>query len=609
MALAAENDRGENCAPTCAPTEAEQDHRATSSRKANIRPTGTTAAEFFRKASGIVHSGDKDSQGFLFRQYLAARGVRLSSSAGIILSVQAELLSEKPCWWGAAAFFCLLLSASFLVAWERVWRRLGRILSACLLLVLLSYVSVDCVLPGGLREQRKLAGVTESRTTTVRPVRSDQWIFGKVLFLRFPEPHAMRVSLKVINSGELKGKVMLDLPYLPWLTSSELEKGALLRLKAKITLLRRSGASAPDLFSYQGYLYRRGYSATGFLLDNESLEIVSSRQGKSICLRLVEVLTPDYPLSDAWSVICAVVLGHRDHPGELLWQLFRDTGLSHFLVISGFHVGFVFMVIFKALSFLLSRFKALLLLSIVEPLSLLGGAVAAAAYTEMSGGEIPAVRAAFVVLLTTCGRLLYRRQHPINSLLLAFVFVLLVWPAAGFEAGTQLTFSALLGLLAARSCFPEARKDREPEQEKSSPRFILWIRIKDYAQKSLVYSYFAWLFTLPVQLVWFSAFVPFSTFFNAIFTQVFCFLLVLMAGFSLVLYWLGVPGAQCLLTLSVRSGDAAIYALRAARDFTENLGCSTVELHEEPVYFLTACVGLGVLAITFILQREVLRSH
>lgn len=133
----------------------------------------------------------------------------------------------------------------------------------------------------------------------------------------------------------------------------------------------------------------------------------------------------------------ALLLAQRGGIEAGVRQQFAASGLTHLLSISGTHVGLVAGV--------------LLLLAGVLRLPGTMGAIGAAAgttgYVLFLGAPHAAARAALQILLLLAGRLLQRPSDPYTLLACAALVLLAADPLALIDAGFQLSFAGIFGLL------------------------------------------------------------------------------------------------------------------------------------------------------------------
>ncbi|MGH7552340.1 MAG: ComEC/Rec2 family competence protein, partial [Longimicrobiales bacterium] len=119
---------------------------------------------------------------------------------------------------------------------------------------------------------------------------------------------------------------------------------------------------------------------------------------------------------------------------------FSVSGLTHLLSISGTHVALV-------------AGALLLLAGVLRLPHALGNIVAAlgtVAYVLFLGAPHPAARAALQILLLLAARLAQRPSDPYTLLAFAGLVLIVVDPLAVLDAGFQLSFAGIFGLLALR---------------------------------------------------------------------------------------------------------------------------------------------------------------
>ena len=133
----------------------------------------------------------------------------------------------------------------------------------------------------------------------------------------------------------------------------------------------------------------------------------------------------------------ALLLGDRREIDGDTYAAFRKTGLVHFISLSGMHMGILFGMIWWA-----SKTAGLM-----KPARAVICAIAIGVFLLVVPPRAPTVRAA-IICWTFCASLLVRRHYnPVNTLSLAATILLLIRPTQLFEAGWQLSFTSVLGLL------------------------------------------------------------------------------------------------------------------------------------------------------------------
>lgn len=120
-----------------------------------------------------------------------------------------------------------------------------------------------------------------------------------------------------------------------------------------------------------------------------------------------------------------------------IWEAFRKTGTLHVLVVSGSHVGLIGLISLTGLAILRTPRAARALL--------LGGILVT--YCLLTGGHPPILRATLAGLLLCWGSFHGLEISPMNLLGAAGAAILAAQPRALADAGCQLSFAAVAGIL------------------------------------------------------------------------------------------------------------------------------------------------------------------
>ena len=142
----------------------------------------------------------------------------------------------------------------------------------------------------------------------------------------------------------------------------------------------------------------------------------------------------------------ALVLAQRDALDPAVRDAFAASGLAHLLSISGSHVGML-------AGMLLLAFRMLRLPLLAARIAVL---VAIGAYVLLLGAPEPAARAALQLGLMLAALLAQRPTDAWNAAAAAALFLLVLNPMAALEAGFQLSFAGVCGLIAYRRPLAEA---------------------------------------------------------------------------------------------------------------------------------------------------------
>jgi competence protein ComEC len=146
-------------------------------------------------------------------------------------------------------------------------------------------------------------------------------------------------------------------------------------------------------------------------------------------------------------LVRALALGDRGGLATETRDAWQRLGVSHLLAVSGLHLALTAVVVYRILSALLLRAGRPAWRADPRTAALLGAAGAAVGYALLAGFGVP-VRRALVVLLGLAASVAMRRPTRRGAPLLAAAIVILAFePAALFEVGAWLSFSASAALV------------------------------------------------------------------------------------------------------------------------------------------------------------------
>lgn len=137
------------------------------------------------------------------------------------------------------------------------------------------------------------------------------------------------------------------------------------------------------------------------------------------------------------SLLKAVLFGDKSGMEQTLQDDFRATGVSHLIVVSGFHVAIVMLAVLKTLELFMSRRPA----SIITIVILCG-------YGMMVGGKPSVIRAVLMASAYLIAQAWFNRSLlSVGLLALVGLTMTLIDPRALFSVSFQLSFTATLGII------------------------------------------------------------------------------------------------------------------------------------------------------------------
>jgi competence protein ComEC len=217
--------------------------------------------------------------------------------------------------------------------------------------------------------------------------------------------------------------------------------GDRIRLTAKLHLPRNF--HNPGAFDYEGYLNNLGISTLASV-KAEKIDVLPGRSGSLLGFwrsRVRHSILEHIHRQGLWSredaaIFAAMIVGDDSLLMRNVREEFQQTGVYHLLVVSGMNVALLAFTVFWLARRLRAPQWAASLLTVA--LSVF--------YAYIAGMGVPIMRAVLMLSLFLGARLLYRDRSGLNATGFAALVVLVISPAALFEAGFQLTFLALLAI-------------------------------------------------------------------------------------------------------------------------------------------------------------------
>ncbi|MEM9029987.1 MAG: ComEC/Rec2 family competence protein [Pseudomonadota bacterium] len=171
---------------------------------------------------------------------------------------------------------------------------------------------------------------------------------------------------------------------------------------------------------------------------------------------------------DRGALANALITGERGGIPETINDAFRDSGLLHILSISGLHMavmgGFVFVVV----RFLLALFPAIALRYPIKKWAAGAAMIAAFGYLMISGGALATVRSFLMISIAFAAIMLDRQAISLRNVALAALAMLVVMPEGLLDPGFQMSFAAVVALVAAYEAIRDRRRARPPDVQRGA---------------------------------------------------------------------------------------------------------------------------------------------
>lgn len=232
----------------------------------------------------------------------------------------------------------------------------------------------------------------------------------------------------------------------------ELKPGDRVTLWAK--LMPPAAPAAPGAFDFARRAWFQRLGGVGYALGAPRVLSSALAQNGSLGRRLaalrrdIAARAAAAPDAAVGAVAAALMTGHRGAIPEPVVEDLRRAGLAHLLAISGLHIGLVASVVFFALRALLALVPALALNYPIKKWAAVAAVAAALAYLLISGATIPTRRAFIMTAIVLLAVIFDRGVISMRPVALAAVAILLMMPEALLSISFQLSFAAVIALVA-----------------------------------------------------------------------------------------------------------------------------------------------------------------
>ena len=167
------------------------------------------------------------------------------------------------------------------------------------------------------------------------------------------------------------------------------------------------------------------------------------RLREAIALRIVAVLP-----GPRGAVATTLLTGLTSAIPQTDRDAFAASGLAHLLAVAGLHMGIVMGLTLVILRAVLAVWEWGSLRLPMRQIAALGALAAGAAYMALTGLHLPGMRSLAMASIAMLGLLVGRRAMTMRTLAAAALLLLLIDPATLLEVGYQMSFAAVMALIA-----------------------------------------------------------------------------------------------------------------------------------------------------------------
>lgn len=204
-------------------------------------------------------------------------------------------------------------------------------------------------------------------------------------------------------------------------------------------IFQPSPSYAPGTFDYARWTYFNNQTATGYA---ETIEIINDQEDKNI-----NTFRDFLHNSSESFLVDTLVLGYKGKVPGADDEIWTASGVGHIWSISGFHMTLVggwlfaiFYLIFRSIPYITRRTPAKIPAMICAWVGL-------AFYLLLSGMDIATMRAFLMTSFIFAAFILGRNAISMRNVALAFCAIFLMNPHCVMQAGFQLSFAAVFGLV------------------------------------------------------------------------------------------------------------------------------------------------------------------
>jgi competence protein ComEC len=324
-------------------------------------------------------------------------------------------------------------------------------------------------------------------------------------------------------------------------------------IQAYCWLDRFKAPTNPGQFNTARYLARKNVFIAVSVQSREGIKLLESGS-VGICTKInrklrekaTQALVGDLSLEEAnRGLLEALLLGDRRDIDSVTYMAFRKTGLLHFISLSGMHLGILVGIIWWLCKTagLMKRARATICI------------IAIIVFLLIVPPRAPTVRAAIIGWVFCASFFFRRHSNPVNTLSLAAIILLLIRPTDLFEAGWQLSFASVLGIIfftgRIEFLIYEKVTDRfwSRESQIRKPFFLTIARPGKYLFRLFSVGLAAWLGGAGILLYHFYTINPFTSIWTVV---AFPFVaLILIIGFLKIILSLLLPSVAAVLGVIV----------------------------------------------------------
>ena len=265
------------------------------------------------------------------------------------------------------------------------------------------------------------------------------------------KPRLFLEDAKDYDGNEIKGKIRVVLNS----NKTDVKVGDC--IETVLEVQRPFSPSIVDGYQFSRKAFFEGVSWSGFplarIISTECEKKTSAMGGfhsivQFLRMKVVEKINKVIPNKDEAGIAHAIVAGQQGLVSEKIYEDYRDSGLAHFLSISGLHMTMIAGLMFFFVRLIIALIPPLAVRYDSKKIAAVLSIFVAFLYLLISGSAVPAQRAFIMIFIVLLGVLFYRQAISMKNIAWAALIVLLISPESLVGPSFQMSFAAVFCLIA-----------------------------------------------------------------------------------------------------------------------------------------------------------------
>lgn len=215
----------------------------------------------------------------------------------------------------------------------------------------------------------------------------------------------------------------------------------------KVRLYQPHGRYNPGSFNYVRWLKLQHVVAvgvvSGYAIEQNSAGIGDLYWFETLRQFLYHRLKSLAPADENLAIIMALALGMKQEFSQTQWSLFRNTGTTHLLAISGLHIGMVAGIIFFLVKNCYKYSPRLCSILAAPKAAAIFALIFGFFYAKLTGFGVSSLRAVLMLIVLMLGLIIERNSSAWQRYFIALLVVQLLNPLSFTQVGFGFSFMAV----------------------------------------------------------------------------------------------------------------------------------------------------------------------